>query len=158
MMHDQGTRQGWAASVRAWQVLAGATALLMLFGCASHPSGPHGPSCNTIESATKIIEHPIQRLTILKSVARRQNLSQHEQEYLVNAIFMPGGLSISADQADATVTLLRNPCCTPETREYVRKTVKHAYRMLGKDERRIIEELDRPRTTTRPTTQPAKKP
>ena len=70
---------------------------------------------------THIIEHPIQRLTILKQVAHTPKLTQHEQTYLVNAIFQGG---FGSDQADALVALLRNPCCTPDTREEIRKKLK----------------------------------
>ncbi|MEW6249575.1 MAG: hypothetical protein AB1716_02930, partial [Planctomycetota bacterium] len=115
--------------------------LAALQGCtASHPRGPHGPACEEITSASHIIEHPVQRFVILKKIAARP-LSQHEQEYLVNAIFpvMAGGFG--HDQADASVTLIRNPCCTRATCELIRERLKHR-KMLGRDERRIITALE----------------
>ena len=119
-----------------------------LTGCTIHPSGPHGPACPIIEDASHIIEYPSQRLRILKGVAARPSLSTHEQIYLVNAVMAAG---FSLDKAEALITLIRNPCCALETRQHVRKWLKFS-RMLGRDERRVVDELDR---ASAPSTQPA---
>ena len=123
-------------------------ALCAVAGCALHPGGAHGPACPIIEDAAHIIEYPSERLRILKGVAARPNLSTHEQLYLVNAVMIVG---YSSDKAKALVTLLRNPCCVDETRQHIRKSLKFS-RMLGRDERRVVHELDK---TSAASTQPA---
>ena len=123
-------------------------AVLLNAGCTVHPGGPHGPACPIIEDASHIIEYPSARLRILKRVARDPRLSTHEQIYLVNAVMIVG---FSSDKADALITLIENPCCTEETRQHIRKLLK-LIRMLGRDERRVIEALDR---AASPTSQPA---
>jgi hypothetical protein len=123
-------------------------ALCMLAGCALHPSGAHGPACPIIEDASHIIEYPSERLRILNGVAARPDLSPHEQVYLVNAIMIVG---YSSDKAKALLTLIRNPCCVEETRQHIRKSMKFT-RMLGRDERRVIHELDK---AAAPSTQAA---
>ena len=112
-------------------------ALVLIAGCATHPKGPHGPACQTIEGATHILEYPSQRLTILKRVAKQKELSTHEQIYLINAVFMGG---FSDDMADALVSLLANPCCTAEARAHIRERMKYS-RMVGRAERRLLEAL-----------------
>jgi hypothetical protein len=119
-------------------VLAGALALVG--GCwTPHPSGPHGPVCPVIEDVSHIVEYPTDRLRILKRVAARPELSTHEQIYLVNAVMAVG---FSSDKAVALVTLIENPCCTAETRQHIRKSLKLA-RMLGRDERQVIDALEK---------------
>jgi hypothetical protein len=113
-----------------------------------HPAGVHGPACPIIEDASHIIEYPSERLRILKGVAARPELSPHEQTYLVNAVMIVG---YSSDKAKALITLIRNPCCVEETRQHIRKSLKFS-RMLGRDERRVIHELDQAAAAS---TQPA---
>jgi hypothetical protein len=120
-----------------WALLLGMA--LLPAGCASHPKGPCGNSCSRIESATHILEYPSQRLILLKRVAVREDLTQHEQYYLVNAVFMGG---FGDDMADALAALIKNPCCTSETRQYIRQKIKFA-RMMGRAERRIVDELEK---------------
>jgi hypothetical protein len=132
---------------RAGQLLL-LSALCAAAGCAMHPSGPHGPACPIIEDASHIIEYPSERLRILSGVAARPNLSPHEQAYLVNAVMIVG---FSSDKAKALITLIRNPCCVEETRQQIRKSMKFS-RMLGKDEQRVVHELDKPSSAS---TQPA---
>ena len=112
---------------------------LTLSGCALHPRGACGMACPTIESATHIIEFPSQRLTILKRVAARPELTAHEQVYLVHAVFMGG---YSDDMADVMVTLVGRRDCTDEACDTIRKRMKLT-RMLGRAERRVIEALTR---------------
>ena len=128
----------WRPPVYAGLPLAGLM-LLLGSGCAVHPKGLCGASCPIIESATHIIEYPSQRLLILKRVAARNDLTQHEQLYLVNAVFMGG---YGDDMADALVALIKGPCCTAETRQHIREKIKLA-RMMGRAERRIVEELEK---------------
>jgi hypothetical protein len=127
--------------------LAAPFVLLLAAGCAVHPRGPHGPACAKIESATHVIEYPSYRLTMLKQVAARKELSAHEQTYLVNAIFMGG---FSSQVADTLITLIHNPCCLADTRQQIRTKLKFT-RMLGKDEQRVIATLEK---ADQPTTQP----
>lgn len=119
-------------------VLALGGALVLLGGCTVHPRGPHGPACPLIEDASHIIEYPSQRHRILKRVADMQELSTHEQIYLVNATFAVG---YSSDKAETLIRLIKNPCCTEETRQHVRKMLKLS-RMMGRDQRRVIQALD----------------
>ncbi len=120
-----------------WVLLLGVA--LLPAGCASHPMGLCGNSCPLIESATHLLEYPSQRLILLKRVAVRDDLTQHEQLYLVNAVFIGG---FGDDMADALATLIRNPCCTAETRQHIRLRIRFA-RMMGRAERRIVDELDK---------------
>lgn len=122
--------------------------LLLCTGCVTHPKSTCGPACTTIESATHVVLYPSQRLNILKRVAARPTLGQHEQTFLVNAVFMGG---FSDDIADALETLIRNPCCTPETRTYIR-TKLHTARIIGRAERRVIDVLTRYESADKPPT------
>jgi hypothetical protein len=110
----------------------------LLAGCASHPRGTCGPACTEIESATHILEYPTQRLRIYKRLARQPELSQHEQTYLVNAIFVGG---FSHDVADALEYLIANPVCTAQTCAEIREKLKTS-RLLGRAERRVVEALN----------------
>jgi hypothetical protein len=112
---------------------------LLASGCAYHPRGPHGPACPTITSAMHVLEYPSYRLSMLKGVAQQEQLSQHEQTYLVNAIFVGG---FSSQVADTLLTLLYNPCCTDQTRQEIRAHIKFS-RLLGHDEQRILAALDK---------------
>ncbi len=127
--------RGFRPGLRVLLICAG----LMLPGCAVHPKGTCGMACPTIESATHIIEFPSQRLTILKRVAARPELTPHEQVYLVNAVFMGG---YSDDMADALVALIGRRDCTEEACDAIRKRMKFM-RMLGRAERRVVEALTR---------------
>lgn len=128
---------------RALGPLAALLVLILAGGCVMHPSGPHGPACPTIESATYVIEYPRERLRILKPIAARDNLSPHEQTYLVNAIMAVG---FSSDKADVLLMLIHNPCCTAETRQQIRAKLKFT-RMLGRDEQRVIQALEKAEQT-----------
>lgn len=114
--------------------------LVLSGGCVSHPRGAHGPACQQIEAATHIIEHPSQRMVILKRIAREKELSQHEQTYLVNAVFMGG--AFGSDIADALIDLINNPCYTTQTQREILQHLKH-YVMNGQAHRRILDEMRR---------------
>ncbi len=111
-------------------------AALLTTGCAFHPRGTCGPACPAIEAATTI-EAPTDRLNVLKKVAARENLSTHEQIYLVNAVCSWG---FGDDQADALVLLIKNPCCTAETRKHIADMLHWVH--LGVAKKRVVDALD----------------
>jgi hypothetical protein len=84
-------------------------------GCAVHPLGRCGPACPDIRAAAKI-DLSSERLIELKKIAAHQPLSQHEQTYLVNAMIFGG---FGGEPADALITLINNPYCTWNTRNYI---------------------------------------
>lgn len=104
-------------------------------GCVVHPRGACGPACATIKAATTI-DYPTERLSVLKRIAPRDDLSAHEQTYLVNAICAGG---FSSDQADALITLLENPCCTEQTRKHVARQLP--WIGLGSQQRRVLDAM-----------------
>lgn len=87
------------------------------WGCAVHPGGACGPSCDDIESASQI-SLSSERLDVLRGIADRRFLSAHEQLYLVNAILHSG---VGGEHADALITLIRNPNFAPETGDAIRE-------------------------------------
>jgi hypothetical protein len=127
--------------------LLASLALLSLTGCVAHPRGPHGPSCAAIEAAAKI-DLSSHRLIVLRNIAGRPELSQHEQTYLVNAICFAG---VGGEHADALVALIQNPCCTAETRQYISKNL--LFVMYSNERRRVAEELSK--ADRQAATQPA---
>lgn len=108
---------------------------LALAGCAVRPSGPRGPASAAIEAAVTI-DLETERLPVLKKIAGRRDLSQNDQLYLVNAVCHGG---FGGDQADALVTLIENPVCTQETREYIAKKLRFV--MFSSERRRVVEAL-----------------
>jgi hypothetical protein len=134
------TQRRWSPRLWRWAgpglLLLGAAVLSS--GCAVHPSGPHGPACQEIEAATHILEHSSQRLVILKRIAKQKNLSQHEQSYLVNAVFMGG--SFGSDMADALINLIDNPCYTTQTQQEILRHLSF-FVMHGQAHRRILDEM-----------------
>lgn len=135
----QGRRHGACARLLRWAspgwLLVGLA--LLVGGCVTHPKGTHGPACQEIESATHIVEYSTQRLVILKRIAKQRDLSQHEQTYLVNAIFMGG---FSDDMADALVNLIGNACYTTQTQQEILKHLRY-FRMVGRSHRRVLDEM-----------------
>ncbi len=119
-----------------WGALVPVAVLFVLAGgCAIHPRGECGPACADIRAA-ETIEFPSDRLVVLHEIATRENLSEHEQVYLVNAICVFG---FSNDQADALITLINNPCCTATVRKYI---VDHLpWCGLGTHKKRVIQAL-----------------
>ncbi len=110
-------------------------ACVSLAGCAVHPRGPHGPRCDEIE-ATATIRQPTERMKVLRRIAAFEDLTQHEQIYMVNAILSWG---FGDDKADAFMILIDNPCCTAETQSYILEKLK--YYDLGRAEARVIHRL-----------------
>lgn len=106
-----------------------------LAGCAVRPSGPRGPASAAIEAAVTI-DLETERLPVLKRIAARRDLSQNDQLYLVNAVCHGG---FGGDQADALVTLIENPVCTQETREYIAKKLRFV--MFSSERRHVVEAL-----------------
>ncbi len=109
-----------------------------LTGCAFHPPGPHGPACSVIESAT-VVEMSSERLRMLRQVATRPQLSQHEQTYLVSAI-VHGGLG--GDQADPLIVLIENPVCTEQTRKQIADELRWV--AYSAERKRIADALAQP--------------
>ena len=140
------TPRNLRANLRKLCCGSGLFAALLAAGCAAHPRGPHGPACPTITSAMHVLEYPSFRLNMLKRVAGQTDLSQHEQTYLVNAVFVGG---FSSQVAETLLTLIYNPCCTDQTRQEIRKHIKFS-RLLGRDEQRILAALDKPPTARQP--------
>ncbi len=128
----------------AWLAILASSGLT---GCVVHPRGPHGPSCDAIETAAKI-DLSSHRLTVLRGIAARPELSQHEQTYLVNAICYGG---VGGEHADALLTLIHNPCCMAETRRYIAKNLQFV--MYSSERRRVAEALSKAdeQAATQPT-------
>lgn len=137
---------------RFGRLISVAVALLAAGCIVPHPSGPHGPACPAITDAAHIVEYPTDRLKILRRIAAQPDLSTHEQIYLVNAVMLVG---FSYDKAGTLITLIENPCCTAQTREHIRKSLK-LVRMLGRDERRVIDALTKAEKPAEPTTTEAR--
>ena len=81
----------------------------------SHPGGLHGRACDLIDDSMKI-EHRKDRLRILAKVANWDDLSTHEQVYLINTIC--GGHQGSSE-ADVLETLAKNAALTTEGRKHL---------------------------------------
>ncbi len=115
-----------------------------LAGCVVHPSGTCGPSCDDIGDAAKIALSS-ERLDVMNAVATRRFLSQHEQFYLVNGIIHGG---VGGDQSDPLITLIHNPCCTPETRRYISERLQ--FITYSRERRRVAETLSQTDTANPP--------
>ncbi len=81
----------------------------------SHPEGIHGRACDLID-ATRKIGHRKDRTRILAKVAKWDDLSTHEQVYLINAVCSghPG-----SSEADVLVALAKNAALTSEGRKHL---------------------------------------
>lgn len=111
-------------------------ALPLLVGCyVFRPLGPRGPASAAIEAASTIDLEP-ERLPVLEGIARRRDLSQNDQLYLVNAICHGG---FGGQQAEALITLIDNPVCTQQTREYIAGRLRFV--MYSVERRRVVEAL-----------------
>lgn len=116
--------------------IAGVVTLVLLSGCAvPPPRGAQGPNVEAIETANAIT-FSADRLTLLRKVAKRHDLTQVEQTYLVDSICFSG---FGGPQADALVTLIDNPICTPKTRTQIADRLRAV--TLGIDRRRVAEAL-----------------
>ncbi len=81
----------------------------------AHPDGIHGRACDLIDASRKI-GHRKDRLRILAKVAKWDDLSTHEQVYLINAVC--GGHQGSSE-ADVLATLAKNAALTTEGRKHL---------------------------------------
>lgn len=123
-----------------WRI-SGVTLLALLVGCAvPRPRGVHGPNVDAIESANTIT-FSADRLALLRKVAQRHDLTQAEQTYLVDSICFSG---FGGPQADALVTLIDNPVCTPKTRTQIADRLRAI--TMGTDRRRVAEALNAAKT------------
>ncbi len=122
--------------------------LLLLVACASDPGhrrakdfGDHGPNCSDIEAASRI-SFSTDRAERLKRLAARQNLSTHEQIYLID-VSLSGGFS--SDQADVLVVLASNPALTNDARAHLSRRLEDVY--FSTERERIVDALlDNPST------------
>ena len=81
----------------------------------AHPDGIHGRACDLIDASMKI-GHRKDRLRILTKVARWNDLSTHEQIYLINAVC--GGHQGSSE-ADVLAALAKNAALTAQGRKHL---------------------------------------
>ncbi len=113
-----------------------APAVLLMFGCLSvnvqgsldrdngstrravrvaHPGGIHGRACDLIDASRKI-GHRKDRLRILANVAKWDDLSTHEQVYLINAVCSGHH---GSSEADVLATLAKNAALTTAGRKHL---------------------------------------
>ena len=81
----------------------------------SHPDGTHGRACDLIDASMKI-GHRKDRARILAKVAKWDDLSTHEQVYLINAVC--SGLQGSSE-ADVLAALAKNAALTTAGRKHL---------------------------------------
>ncbi len=81
----------------------------------SHPGGIHGRACDLIDASRKI-GHRKDRLRILAKVAKWDDLSTHEQVYLINAVCSGHR---GSSEADVLATLAKNAALTSEGRKHL---------------------------------------
>ena len=130
---------------RALSAVALGIGALLATGCVViHPPGTCGPSCDDIADAATVALSS-QRLDVMNAIAARRFLSQHEQYYAVNAIV--GGRAGGA-QSGPLITLIENPCCTPETRRYISDRLPLI--TFSRERRRVAEVLSQTDTANPP--------
>ena len=81
----------------------------------AHPDGIHGRACDLIDASRKI-GHRKDRLRILAKVAKWDDLSTHEQVYLINAICSGHH---GSSEADVLATLAKNAALTTAGRKHL---------------------------------------
>ena len=81
----------------------------------SHPDGIHGRACDLIDASMKI-GHRKDRLRILAKVAKWDDLSTHEQVYLINAVCSGHH---GSSEADVLTALAKNPALTTAGRKHL---------------------------------------
>ncbi len=81
----------------------------------SHPDGIHGRACDLIDASMKI-GHRRDRTRILAKVAKWDDLSTHEQVYLINAVCSGHH---GSSEADVLTTLAKNPALTTAGRKHL---------------------------------------
>ena len=81
----------------------------------AHPDGIHGRACDLIDASTKI-GHRKDRLRILAKVAKWDDLSTHEQIYLINAVCSGHH---GSSEANVLATLAKNAALTAQGRKHL---------------------------------------
>jgi hypothetical protein len=81
----------------------------------SHPDGTHGRACDLIDESRKI-GHRKDRARILAKVAKWDDLSTHEQVYLINAVC---GGHHGSSEAKVLAALAKNAALTSEGRKHL---------------------------------------
>ena len=81
----------------------------------SHPDGNHGRACDLVDASRKI-GHRKDRLRILAKVAKWDDLSTHEQVYLINAVCSGHH---GSSEADVLATLAKNAALTTAGRKHL---------------------------------------
>jgi hypothetical protein len=99
-------------------------------------AGPHGAACAAIQAASSLDFSSDQKAAFLK-IARQQNLSSHEQVYLVNAVL--DTVDFSRDKAEVLVALAGNPTLHPEARAAIALRIEDVD--FSSDKKKITEAL-----------------
>lgn len=81
----------------------------------SHPDDTHGRACDLIDASMKI-GHRKDRLRILAKIAKWDDLSTHEQVYLINAVCSGHQ---GSSEADVLTALAKNPALTTAGRKHL---------------------------------------
>ncbi len=81
----------------------------------AHPDGIHGRACDLIDASMKI-GHRRDRVRILAKVAKWDDLSPHEQVYLINAVCSGHH---GSSEADVLAALAKNAALTCEARKHL---------------------------------------
>ncbi len=100
-------------------------------------SSVHGSRCPDIEVAASV-SFSGDRSAALVRIAERQDLSEHEQMFLVDAAVDCGGFS--SDVANTLVVLARNPTLTKATRQYISER-QHDAGLMSSDTERLARAL-----------------
>jgi hypothetical protein len=118
-------------------------AMALLVGCHKpvepHLNEPveHGPMCAAIQTASEI-EFSKERSATLQQIASDPSLSEHEQEFLVDATLENQGYS--GDNTDVLVALASNPSLTKHARDHLVKQARRAS-LFSDDRARLAKAL-----------------
>lgn len=126
-----------------WSLCIVSSVLAASFAGCSTP-GPHmseevehGAMCSAIQSASEI-EFSKDRSAALKLIAADPELTEHEQEFLVDATLENQGYS--GDNTDVLVSLATNPSLTPKARDHLVKRLRRAS-LYSNDKARLTKAL-----------------
>lgn len=118
------------------------TLSLGLWSCASDTGhrrardfGPHGPACSDLDAASQI-GFSTDRAARLARIAARDDLSAHEQVYLIEIALSFG---FSSDQADVLTVLASNPALTPEARHHLSRRIEEI--IFSTERERVVDAL-----------------
>lgn len=125
--------------------VAGTLLLLVAPGCVTRPRDATGPAADAVEAALSI-DFDSERLPLLKRIADRPDLTPATQLYLVDAICHGG---FGGAQADALITLIENPVCTPAARQRIAGKLRTV--RFSNERRRVAEALIEEPAATRPS-------